>query len=99
MIHTSCKARTTRLGRFNPLNRGGVIHTIRSAEQYISSGDGFNPLNRGGVIHTLIQSSTHTLRCCWRFNPLNRGGVIHTLTLWRMKYILDTVSILLIEAG
>ena len=38
---------------FNPLNRGGDIHTVKSYTKDGFECNCFNPLNRGGDIHTL----------------------------------------------
>ncbi len=46
---------------FNPLNRGGVIHTRGSCPQPLFYDPSFNPLNRGGVIHTFYGQLLHTL--------------------------------------
>ncbi len=62
---------------FNPLNRGGVIHTRRGHSARIIRYTGFNPLNRGGVIHTFFNMMMVVMALVG-FNPLNRGGVIHT---------------------
>ena len=40
--------------RFNPLNRGGDIHTTSCGSVAKAALASFNPLNRGGDIHTTI---------------------------------------------
>ena len=62
---------------FNPLNRGGDIHTITVIQIVLFTAIGFNPLNRGGDIHT--SSWLDYVYTVDRFNPLNRGGDIHTM--------------------
>ena len=99
MIHTSLLyGNDTFLScSFNPLNRGGVIHTFTAPHTGMRS-SGFNPLNRGGVIHT-TKETYMSITTDPGFNPLNRGGVIHTAHSWSVCSRVSEVSILLIEAG